>query len=178
MFHYQEYNMVLILKHGSSGQLRALSDALTPTLHSFRQKEFYIDPRFHASIAWALLDTKPINLPSGSKSIPGSMSVLQTAQEVQGPRTSKSGSSLVPNDASLTSTSTYPFIPSPIPDVPSIPTYPQKEFLAIPHFPPTLIPTLVDKHTAQLTRVNIGAFEVDEVRVKIGKWVGGWALQG
>jgi len=38
-------------------QLRGLSDALTPTLHSFRQKEYYEQPRFHASFAaWVLLD--------------------------------------------------------------------------------------------------------------------------
>ncbi|KIK10731.1 hypothetical protein PISMIDRAFT_124007 [Pisolithus microcarpus 441] len=30
---------------------------LAPTLRSLRQKEFYADPRFHASIAWALLDS-------------------------------------------------------------------------------------------------------------------------
>lgn len=33
-----------------------LSDALTPTLQAFRQKGYYSEPRFHASIAWALLD--------------------------------------------------------------------------------------------------------------------------
>ncbi|RDB17898.1 U6 snRNA phosphodiesterase [Hypsizygus marmoreus] len=37
-------------------ELRAMSNALTPTLHAIRQKEFYEDPHFHASIAWALLD--------------------------------------------------------------------------------------------------------------------------
>ncbi|OSD02417.1 hypothetical protein PYCCODRAFT_1390116 [Trametes coccinea BRFM310] len=35
---------------------KELSERLTPTLRSIRQKEFYQDPRFHASIAWALLD--------------------------------------------------------------------------------------------------------------------------
>jgi hypothetical protein len=33
-----------------------MSNALTPTLQAIRQKEFYSNPRFHASIAWALLD--------------------------------------------------------------------------------------------------------------------------
>jgi len=37
-------------------KLRALSDALAPTLRSFRQKEYYEQPRFHASFAWFLLD--------------------------------------------------------------------------------------------------------------------------
>ncbi|KAJ2990237.1 hypothetical protein NUW54_g8532 [Trametes sanguinea] len=35
---------------------KELSEHLTPILKSIRQKEFYQDPRFHASIAWALLD--------------------------------------------------------------------------------------------------------------------------
>lgn len=33
-----------------------MSTALTPALKAIRQKEFYQDPRFHASIAWALLE--------------------------------------------------------------------------------------------------------------------------
>ncbi|KAG6809322.1 hypothetical protein H0H92_000711 [Tricholoma furcatifolium] len=35
-----------------------MSDDLTPTLKTIRQKEFYSDPRFHASIAWALLENQ------------------------------------------------------------------------------------------------------------------------
>ncbi|KAN0131522.1 putative conserved domain containing protein [Lactarius tabidus] len=40
-------------------ELRALSDTLTLTLLSFHQKEYYEQPRFHASFAWALLDRPP-----------------------------------------------------------------------------------------------------------------------
>lgn len=36
-------------------ELRNILDLLNPTLQSLRQKEFYTDPKFHASIAWALL---------------------------------------------------------------------------------------------------------------------------
>lgn len=32
-----------------------LSDALAPILRTYRQKQFYEQPRFHISIAWALL---------------------------------------------------------------------------------------------------------------------------
>ncbi|KAF8895308.1 hypothetical protein BD779DRAFT_1608922 [Infundibulicybe gibba] len=38
-------------------ELKSLADALTPTLQSLRQKPFYPDARFHASIAWALLSS-------------------------------------------------------------------------------------------------------------------------
>lgn len=37
-------------------QLRRCLDLLAPTLGLFRQKEFYVDPKFHTSIAWALLE--------------------------------------------------------------------------------------------------------------------------
>jgi hypothetical protein len=36
-----------------------LSDGLTPFLQSIRQKGYYDKPRFHASIAWALLPRNP-----------------------------------------------------------------------------------------------------------------------
>lgn len=39
-------------------ELRKLVDHLTPTLRGLYQKEYYSEPRFHASIAWALLKTK------------------------------------------------------------------------------------------------------------------------
>ncbi|KAI9436642.1 hypothetical protein H4582DRAFT_1816510 [Lactarius indigo] len=45
-------------------ELRALSDTLTPTLLSFHQKEYYEQPRFHASFAWVLLDSQPQPTPS------------------------------------------------------------------------------------------------------------------
>jgi hypothetical protein len=45
-----------VLRIAITTQLRALSDTLTPTLLSFHQKEYYEQPRFHASFAWVLLD--------------------------------------------------------------------------------------------------------------------------
>jgi hypothetical protein len=37
-------------------QFQCLAEALSPVLQGIRQKEYYTDPRFHASIAWAHLD--------------------------------------------------------------------------------------------------------------------------
>jgi hypothetical protein len=45
-------------------QFRALSDALTPALHSFRQKEYYEQPRFHTSFAWVLRDPQAQSSPT------------------------------------------------------------------------------------------------------------------
>ena len=36
-------------------QLRSLVGALAPALRAIRQQEYYDNPRFHASIAWALI---------------------------------------------------------------------------------------------------------------------------
>ena len=37
-------------------QLKSLATALTPIVRQFRQQGYYGNPRFHASIAWALCD--------------------------------------------------------------------------------------------------------------------------
>ncbi|KAG7444759.1 uncharacterized protein BT62DRAFT_981523 [Guyanagaster necrorhizus] len=53
-------------------QLSQLSTALAPTLQSFRQKDYYAEPRFHASIAWALLDeTSPSESHTQFLTVPG-----------------------------------------------------------------------------------------------------------
>ena len=52
-----------------------MSDALTPALKAIRQKEFYENPRFHASIGWALLDQP---LESGNTSRPALTSTQTT----------------------------------------------------------------------------------------------------
>jgi U6 snRNA phosphodiesterase len=40
----------------SDSQLVALTDSLNPALQTFKQSEFYPEPKFHVSIGWALLD--------------------------------------------------------------------------------------------------------------------------
>ncbi|KAF8471004.1 U6 snRNA phosphodiesterase Usb1, partial [Russula ochroleuca] len=49
---------------GGHQEFRALSDALTPALHSFRQKEYYEQPRFHTSFAWVLRDPQAQSSPT------------------------------------------------------------------------------------------------------------------
>ncbi|KAF4617267.1 hypothetical protein D9613_006008 [Agrocybe pediades] len=36
-------------------ELRSLADSLSPSIEAVRQQAYYVKPRFHASIAWALL---------------------------------------------------------------------------------------------------------------------------
>jgi U6 snRNA phosphodiesterase len=120
--------------HLMSPQLKALSDALTPTLKAIRQKEFYPEPRFHASFAWALLDA------------------------------CRSGSTT----PALRST------PPATEDAP--PSSSAPAFSTIPHFPPSLVPALNASYGSQLAERRAGIFEVDQIRVRIGKDVVGWRL--
>lgn len=120
-------------------QFNALTVALSPILRSIRQKEFYTEPRFHASIAWALLDS------NSTAECPFPTDELN-----------------IPTEASSTITT-------------AIHT---KTFPSIPHLPTSLIPALNANYSSQLTKVVVGVFDVTEVRVKIGKWVGGWVLEG
>ncbi|KAI0262432.1 hypothetical protein BC834DRAFT_828908 [Gloeopeniophorella convolvens] len=74
----------LCLEVGAGHQeLRTLSNALTPSLLSFRQKEYYEQPRFHSSFAWTLLDTsiqKPIpSIPSSDPALPEGLTDGRTA---------------------------------------------------------------------------------------------------
>ncbi|KAF8490926.1 hypothetical protein F5888DRAFT_1795891 [Russula emetica] len=66
-------------------ELRALSDALVPTLRSFRQKEYYERPRFHASFAWVLLDRpaqrSPAQTPEDSEPLPMATPLEDPASE-------------------------------------------------------------------------------------------------
>ncbi|KAF8584688.1 hypothetical protein K439DRAFT_1646851 [Ramaria rubella] len=52
-------------------RFRSLAEALTPTLRALYQKEYYAQPRFHASMAWMLLDS-PLKTPSTSTPQPPS----------------------------------------------------------------------------------------------------------
>ncbi|KAF8635907.1 hypothetical protein AX15_000085 [Amanita polypyramis BW_CC] len=55
-------------------ELKSLTNVLTPILRLLRQKEYYEEPRFHASIAWALLDwnSPGATRAEGTISVPGS----------------------------------------------------------------------------------------------------------
>ena len=127
-----------------------LTQKLTPALRAIRQKEFYANPRFHASIAWALLDQKS----TGTSEIPSSQS--ETLKQTDGNQAATlvklADSSLTPQDG--------------------------LKFHSISQFPPTLVPSLIDKYGPTLTRANVASFEVTEIKVKIGKWLGGWELRG
>lgn len=123
---------------------------MTPSLRAIRQKEFYVDPRFHASIAWALLHQSTVISGISSSSDCTEGGSLKRTDEDQ--VVTSADSSLIPQDSS-----TFP---------------------SIPQFPSTLVPSLIEKYGPTLTRANVASFEVTEIKVKIGKWLGGWELRG
>ncbi|KAH7925889.1 hypothetical protein BV22DRAFT_1033489 [Leucogyrophana mollusca] len=138
-------------------EMRKMSDALGPALRSIRQKEFYRDPRFHASIAWALLEA---NLPSSISPTCGASEPVTVSSAPFGdyttPTSTESGSSS--RSASQSSSA--------------------DQFVRIPRFPSDLVPSLNETFGARLASAKIGSFDVESIVVKIGKDIFTWPLQG
>ncbi|PIL27262.1 hypothetical protein GSI_10407 [Ganoderma sinense ZZ0214-1] len=132
--------------------LKSLVQNLAPALRAIRQKEFYDDPRFHASIAWALLEgPKAPRSPITQNDIPSE----------------SSQPSVLSHDAPAASQS---------PGGSTILTSIAPEFPTIPCFPPSLIPQLQAEFCSELVRRSVGTFEAEEVHVRIGKEISKWRL--
>ncbi|KAG0704790.1 hypothetical protein DFH29DRAFT_997284 [Suillus ampliporus] len=137
-------------------ELRNLLSALSPTLLSLRQRDFYSQPRFHVSIAWALLDPDmSVNRDADAKGQPLACESVIPVEGTSGNNLSSSGD---------TGES-------------------KKEFQAecsprIPHFPSELIPTLNQRFGAKASSAHTGGFGADTIAVKIGKDVFSWPFQG
>lgn len=133
-----------------------MSDALVPTLRTLKQKEFYAEPRFHASFAWALLHRSvPSHSPAG----------------VEAPSSSSSTPTPLPH-----SPQSIDGQPEAGPN-PLKPTGPDA-FPTIARFPPTLVPSLNTAFGERLRARHVGTFEVGAVHVKIGKDVSKYRLSG
>lgn len=130
-------------------QLRKLSDDLTPTLRSIRQKEYYAYPRFHASFAWALLDNASASTP---------LDISKTSALSRGVDRALS-------DPPCESSSHVTSLDSP------------DSFPTIPSLPDNLVPSLNDEFGKALL-TTVGHFEVKELKVRIGKDIFGWRLEG
>ncbi|KAG6372804.1 hypothetical protein JVT61DRAFT_7211 [Boletus reticuloceps] len=138
------------------GELCRCLDFLGPTLRQLRQKEFYVDPKFHTSIAWALMERTPLssNLAAASLSVTGEL------DETALPECS------APEEQQARSAS------------PSVIGQSSDNFHRIPHFPHTLVPSLNEAYAAKLSQARTGGFVVDRISVKIGKDVFTWSLSG
>ncbi|KAI0746474.1 hypothetical protein C8Q80DRAFT_1271367 [Daedaleopsis nitida] len=131
---------------GGHDDFKKLAEALTPILRSIRQKEFYDDPRFHVSIAWALLN-------GGQSPADDLESRLRTDRTSTAPARD-------PEDAAAASGRASP----------------EAAFPTIPSFPSDLIPRLQEEFGRELNVANVSTFEAEELDVRIGKEVRRWRL--
>ncbi|KAF8826803.1 hypothetical protein HHX47_DHR5000751 [Lentinula edodes] len=133
-------------------KLKLLSDGLLPFLANLRQKEYYADPRFHASIAWALLQ--------GTTSCPPQMKVAIAEPD---------------NHASMAENLSSPLLSGMLPTqvAPSV-----NAFGPILHLPASLTTILNEQYASPLSSQSCSAFDIHELCVKIGKDVFSWRLKG
>jgi len=131
-----------------------MTEALVPILRSIRQKGFYTQPRFHASIAWALL----------SPAVQGS--------QTEGPSSTKATDAMTLHlETPVSPESLDAGTPS------QAGNHPQS-FSRIERLPPHVISELKSEFGAALLDRAVGTFHVDTICVRIGKDVSRWKLGG
>jgi len=137
-------------------QLKNMLSALSPTLRSLRQRDFYSQPRFHVSIAWALLDP---DVP-----VDGDGDAQRQAGTHEG---------TIPAEGSLENN----FLSNG--DIrESKKELENDHFPRISRFPPELIPVLHQRFGARLSSEHTGGFNAATIAVKIGKDIFSWPLRG
>ncbi|KAK7056623.1 poly(U)-specific 3'-to-5' RNA exonuclease [Paramarasmius palmivorus] len=136
---------------GGHNELKALSDGLTPTLQMLRQKVYYSDPRYHSSIAWALLN------PTSHGTTSQTSALHETNPDL-------SSGAADPNQTCEE-------------DIDSITSVSPTSFPKILCIPESLPATLNDRYKTTLSS-KTGIFDVRRVGVKIGKEIFSWTLQG
>lgn len=129
-------------------QLNRLCCDLKPLIESLRQRAYYARPRFHASVAWALLDhcLDPVGSdPTIGEAPSGSVSLFNREQ-------------ITPRYPSKT-------------EIPA-------NFVTIPGLPEGLIAQMNHRFKDQLSSPLIGSFDAENVVVKIGKETYSWPFIG
>ncbi|KDR82627.1 hypothetical protein GALMADRAFT_238043 [Galerina marginata CBS 339.88] len=129
-------------------ELRSLANSLAPAIEAVRQQAYYVKPRFHASIAWAL----PNNRPGTSGPLPVASDGTYGPCATEGIRVPPSN----PNSP-ITGTDVFPTIAC---------------------FPPEVITTLNERYGSELSSPKVGAFTVESITLKIGKDMISWNLTG
>ncbi|PFH47897.1 hypothetical protein AMATHDRAFT_76990 [Amanita thiersii Skay4041] len=147
----EETRAFLVIDVGAGyHELKAIMHSLSPILKLLHQKDYYECPRFHASIAWALLTRK--------------LSDIYTPPITVGET----------HDVQLLGTTTLDEYACSRPSTPT--TDIGNEFPTIPHFPEDFITTLNERYSSTLSSAKVGLFDVQDLTVKIGKDVFVWRL--
>ncbi|KAF5360650.1 hypothetical protein D9756_004841 [Leucocoprinus leucothites] len=130
-------------------ELQKLCSELAPLLRNLRQPAYYSTPRFHASIAWVLLDR--VRKPSEAEGKP------TTAASLSPP--------ISPSDANPENT-TQAELQTPA------------EFAMVPGIPKELIHKLNIAFGNRLPSPSIGCFDAENIYLKIGKDIVSWPFIG
>ncbi|KAF8195512.1 hypothetical protein BJ912DRAFT_957271 [Pholiota molesta] len=130
-------------------ELRSLADALSPTLQAIRQREYYVSPRFHASIGWALLHK--------AREAASNLQTVRSDSICTTPCTPSEEVGLPMSHST-----------SQAPDI----------FPTIAQLPSEAIDDLKKRYCAKLSSPSVGSFEVESITLKIGKDVSSWSLIG
>ncbi|KAG7088399.1 hypothetical protein E1B28_012397 [Marasmius oreades] len=138
---------------GGFPELKSLAQGLTPTLETLRQKVYYAEPQFHASIAWALLST-----PTLGQILESSITETPTPQDVCTLRANSASTLDEGLDLVMMSTA--------------------MDFQRIPGLPESLITTLNDEYATLLCSNRVSAFDVRRLNATIGKEVFSWQFEG
>jgi hypothetical protein len=139
--------------------MSALADALTPALQAIRQQIYYVKPRFHASIGWALLYAA-----AGQQRAAASASNELHSDSICTPSKSLSSEELERRDADSVT-------------LPSQTSMSANVFPTIERLPVDDLQRLNDRYGPQLSAPKL-AFDVLSITLKIGKDVYSWKLIG
>lgn len=153
-------------------------EALVPTLRAIRQKEFYSEPRFHASIAWALMKT--LSPPfddndSGRQNKSGNTSLL--SHNTQGSSGSTQEDTISLANVTAPSAAGSSGTPTPVPLLEADQNR-ERAFETIDRIPEDVVVMLRRDFGDTLTDSRVGGFEVTSLCVRIGKEIFRWKLEG
>lgn len=141
-------------------QMSTLADSLTPALQAIRQQIYYVKPRFHASIGWALLHA------AGQRRAAASASNELHSDSICTP------SKNLPLEEQLERRDTLSLTFSSHTTSKSTDVFPTIEGLPVDE-----VQRLNDRYGSQLSAPKL-AFDVQSITLKIGKDVFSWKLIG
>lgn len=140
-------------------QMSTLADALTPALQGIRQQMYYVKPRFHASIGWALLHA------AGQRRAAASASDELHSDSICTPSKSSPSEEQLERQHTLSMT------------LPSQASMSIEIFPTIEGLPADNVRRLNDRYGSQLSAPKL-AFDVHSITLKIGKDIYSWKLIG
>lgn len=154
-----------------------MSEALVPMLRTIRQKEFYSEPRFHASIAWALMtiSTTPIPDNRDSDRQDENRNTAPVSHSKRGsPAPMKCNTTPI---VAVTVEGGSPETPTPPPEL-EADRQRGGDFETIDRIPEDLVLMLRSDFGESLIDSKVGVFEVTSLCVRVGKEISRWKLEG